>query len=217
MLECFIVCAGLVIDQLTKLWAAQNLGGEVLSFIPGILNFRYVENTGAAFGMFSNGTLLLTILSAVMSVVLVVILVKYRRQMGRFMKVALALVLAGALGNLIDRLALGYVVDFIEFDFVHFAVFNIADTCVTIGAIMMAVYLLFLHERWKGKKGAVLENGGEQDPGTVGEDASPAGQEGSASGAGQAKSGSQSPQAGKTAEEIGAQAAEAGQPAGQSE
>ncbi len=143
MLEAVIAVGLIVIDQLTKMWAAGALKDGMIQVIPGVINFRYTENTGAAFSLLSNGTLFLTILSAIMSVVLIFIIYRYKKSTTRMFNACLAMITAGAIGNLIDRIILGYVVDFIEFAFVDFAVFNVADACVTVGAIALVIYVAF--------------------------------------------------------------------------
>lgn len=150
----FLLAAALVaVDQLSKVWVTRNLplDGNEIPLIPG-LAILHTRNNGAAFGMLRdvefqvggltvNGTFLLGVLSGVVSVALIVYLWRNRRRLSRVANVALALVLAGAVGNMIDRLRLGYVVDFIyarsgNFDF---PVFNVADSCVVIGAGLLII------------------------------------------------------------------------------
>ncbi|MBO5339931.1 MAG: signal peptidase II [Oscillospiraceae bacterium] len=140
------------LDQLVKYLVSANipLGGSV-PFIPYILELTYVRNTGAAFSVLAEHTWLLTIVSAVMSVVLIVALAKgfFKHPLG---KVSLCLVLAGAVGNLIDRAVLGYVVDMFRTLFMEFAVFNVADICVVVGGFAAAAYYLFLYDKLEGKE-----------------------------------------------------------------
>ena len=157
MLETFVIFVAVVLDQLTKLWAQGALTDGAISIIPGIINFRYVENTGAAFSIFDDSTLALTIISSVLFVALCFILVRYRKRTDRYFKVYLACIAGGALGNIIDRVILGYVVDFIEFDFMNFAVFNVADIFVTVGTVLMVIYLIFT------KSGRKLISGDKKD------------------------------------------------------
>ncbi len=189
MLETIIVFLGVILDQLTKLWASGSLqGAGVVQVIPGVLNFRYIENTGMAFGLFGNGTWILTIASLVLSVLLTIVIVKYRKKYPRFPMICVALILSGAIGNLIDRAFAGYVVDFIEFAFVNFAVFNVADVCVTVGTVMLIVYMLFFMNKRR-------ENHG---PGT---EAATAGAEKAVSGGEAGESGEEAGQAAGTTEE----------------
>lgn len=149
----YFALAGLlvVIDQLVKYWVSTGipLGGSV-PFLPHIMDLTYVKNTGCAFSMLEDHTWLLAVVSAVLSAVLAAALAKkfFVHPIGR---VSLALLLAGAVGNLIDRVVLGYVVDMFRTLFMDFAVFNVADICVVVGGIAAAAYYLFLYDKLEGK------------------------------------------------------------------
>ena len=144
MLYAVLVVALVVLDQVVKFLVRANipLGGDV-PFLPHILHLTYVQNTGAAFSLLEEHTWILTIVS------LVVLLVKkvFPRP---FAMAALSMVLAGAVGNLIDRALLGYVTDMFETLFMRFAVFNVADICVVVGGIAFCVYYLFFHGKEEG-------------------------------------------------------------------
>ena len=133
-------------DQVSKVLAADMLKtvGSSAEFIPGFVRFEYCENTGMAWSLLSDKTFLLTIVSAAMVAILVYFLVRFYKPMPNLIKVAIVVICAGAVGNLIDRIAFNYVRDFIAFDFVDFPVFNIADSCVTIGVIILAAGLIFV-------------------------------------------------------------------------
>lgn len=138
-----VSAALLLLDQITKHWAGQVLGsGDVISFLPGILGLRYAENTGAAFSAFSGANAVLSIVSAAVCVAVIVVLMRHRWE-SKIMQLGLSAVLAGGLGNLIDRVTRGYVIDFLEIQFMHFAIFNVADVCVTVGAglVILAIAL----------------------------------------------------------------------------
>lgn len=140
---CAVIAAGIIIDQVTKLIVTQNM--ELYSsapFIPKIMEFRYILNTGAAWGMFSENRWVFLIISGVALVILPIILYKYRNLPFLF-GFSLSLIISGAAGNMIDRVFSGAVVDFLNFLFVDFPVFNFADICVTVGAALMFVYLIF--------------------------------------------------------------------------
>ncbi len=143
-----------VLDQLVKLLVMQYipLGGHV-AFLPHLLELTYVQNTGAAFSMLSEHTWILALVSLVMSIVLAVAIWKnfFRHPIG---KIALTLLLAGAVGNLIDRMFRHFVVDMFNVLFMDFAVFNVADICVVVGGIAAAIYYLFLADKLEGKEGA---------------------------------------------------------------
>lgn len=141
------------LDQLAKAWVVRNLpidGSE----IPLLLGFgiTHTRNGGAAFGMLRDfearvgslvvdGTLLLGVLSAIVSVALIVFVLREGRRLSLFTRVALGLVLAGAVGNMIDRFRLRYVVDFVHFQVgrFDFPVFNVADTCIVVGAALLVL------------------------------------------------------------------------------
>jgi len=133
-----------VADQLSKAWIRTNLLEGHSIFELGFFRVIHVHNTGAAFGLFQGQSFILTIIAiAAITVILVYALVSYRYfpwPESRLGKLALGLLLGGTVGNLIDRLRLGYVTDFIDFD--YWPAFNIADSCVTIGVILFAYTLL---------------------------------------------------------------------------
>jgi len=143
----------IALDQLVKYLVLTNipLYGSV-PFIPHILELTYVQNTGAAFSILSEHTWLLTVLSLVMSVVLAVAVWKkfFSHPLGR---IPLTMVLAGAVGNLIDRATRGFVVDMFHTLFMHFAVFNVADICVVVGGIAAGIYYVFFYDKLEGHKG----------------------------------------------------------------
>ena len=146
-----LLAAALVaLDQLVKYLVVRNIPlGEHVPFLPHILDLTYLQNTGAAFSLFEEHTWILTLISLAMSVLLAVALAKkfFRHPLGR---VCLSLLLAGAVGNLIDRALQGYVVDMFHVLFMSFAVFNVADICVVVGGIGAALYYLLLYDKLEG-------------------------------------------------------------------
>ncbi|MGN1098192.1 MAG: signal peptidase II [Clostridia bacterium] len=129
-------------DQMTKLFAANNLAlGDGFTLIPNFLDITYVQNQGAAFGLFHGKKIFLIIISALVFAAMIWYIVKYNPA-SKWLMWSLTLIAAGGIGNLIDRVALGYVRDFIDVTFTRFPVFNIADCGVTVGAIMLALYIL---------------------------------------------------------------------------
>lgn len=154
MLEIIIVIVAVVLDQLTKYLIVSG-GMPQGEIIPGLINFTYVENTGSAFGAFSSGTTILTIVSALLAVVLAIVLIKNRKKSGRLFGIGLAMIIGGAIGNFIDRAFQGFVTDFIEFGFFRFPVFNIADCFVVVGVVLLMIYIIFMHDkRGSGSKAA---------------------------------------------------------------
>ena len=146
----FLLAAALVaVDQVVKYLVRAGIPlHTAVDFLPG-LDLTYVQNTGAASSLLEEHTWILTIVSLVVSVLLTVLLVKkvFPRP---FAMAALSMVLAGAVGNLIDRALLGYVTDMFETLFMRFAVFNVADICVVVGGIAFCVYYLFFHGKEEG-------------------------------------------------------------------
>lgn len=151
----FLVAAGLVVlDQLTKLAVRAGIAlGQQIVLIPGVLGLTYVQNTGMAFSSLSEKTIFLAVVSLAASVAIAVILAKNLLFSHPYGKWPLALILAGAVGNLIDRAFLGFVTDMIQTLFIDFAVFNVADCCVVVGGILLAVYVLFFWEKLEAKGG----------------------------------------------------------------
>ena len=136
-----------ILDQVVKHLVLTHISpGEYIPFIPYILDLTYVENTGAAFSMLEEHTSLLTLTSLVLSLILALAIKKnyFRHPFGKLM---LTLLLAGAVGNLIDRALRGFVVDMFHVLFMHFAVFNVADICVVVGGIGAGLYYLFLQSK----------------------------------------------------------------------
>lgn len=132
-----LMVALVVIDQWTKAVVLRDLaGGRVVTPLPGILQFRYVENTGAAFSVLTGRTMFLAVITALVLCIAIGLLV-FEKIPGILNQVSVLLMVAGGLGNLIDRVSRHYVVDFIEVLFTRFAVFNFADCCVTIGAVIL--------------------------------------------------------------------------------
>lgn len=145
----FLAAAVLVaLDQYTKfaIRAALELGQQV-TLLPGVLGLTYVQNTGMAFSSLSGATAFLTLVSLAASIAVTVMLIRNKPFAHPLGKWPLALILAGAVGNLIDRFFMHYVTDMIQVLFVNFAVFNVADCCVVVGGILMAVYVLFFWEK----------------------------------------------------------------------
>ena len=142
----------IVIDQLVKWWVRGNIPlGTAIPFIPYLMDLTYTRNTGAAFSSFSGLTWLLALVSLGASVAIALLLWKNFFP-GVLGKLSLALILAGAVGNLIDRVLLGFVTDMFMTTFINFAVFNVADICVVCGGFLMAVYALFFWDKDKEKQ-----------------------------------------------------------------
>lgn len=127
------------LDQLTKYWIVQTFKlGDTLPLLPGIFHFTYVTNTGAAFSLLSGKVEWLRWLSLVVSLVLIAI-AWFSPLLNRWDQLGYGLVLGGAMGNGIDRFILGYVVDFLDFRLINFAVFNVADSFISIGIVCLII------------------------------------------------------------------------------
>ena len=133
-------------DMWTKFLAAERLLPiGTLPLWDGVFHLTYVENRGAAFGMLQNGRMFFIVATVLVLVLAAIVLRKYYKESQLF-KLALAFFTAGAVGNLADRIFRGYVVDFLDFRLINFPVFNIADIFVCVGAILIAVFILFFED-----------------------------------------------------------------------
>lgn len=161
MILCIIITAAVIAaDQLSKLAAIGALAdGGWFDVIPGVLRFAYVENRGAAFGMLSDHRWVFMLLSAVAVILLIVYLLREKPK-SRLVRLSLALIVGGGIGNMIDRTLRGYVVDFIDVTAVKFYVFNIADMAVCIGCGLLILHLISseLKERKKSGNGENLKS-----------------------------------------------------------
>ena len=135
------------LDQLTKWLTVVYLkNGEPLTLIPKVLEFTYVENEGAAFGMLQGGRWFFVVLTAILMIALGVFVLTGQFRRFRMFNISATLVLAGGIGNLIDRAIQGYVVDMIRVTFIDFPVFNVADCCVVVGSILLLIFFLFFYD-----------------------------------------------------------------------
>ncbi len=141
----------ILIDRAVKMYITANYRvGEVFGELPFVADFVYVQNTGAAFSIFSNQTAFLGILSVVFCAALLVYW-KIKKPEHELLKTAMVLLFSGALGNAVDRVFLGFVVDFISIKWFNFPVFNIADMAIVIGAILLVIYVIFFEDKEKKK------------------------------------------------------------------
>ena len=148
-----IALAVIAADRVTKL-LAPGLPAEGIALIPGVVGLRYAENRGIAFSLLSGYPRLLGVMSLVLIAAGYLLLRK--KQFGSFPLAGLALMAGGAAGNMFDRLISGYVPDMIETLFMRFPIFNIADSCLTIGCAMLIISLLARPGDWNeaaGQKG----------------------------------------------------------------
>lgn len=151
MLYIVAAIAIVIADQLLKHWVTVNIAlGQVRGFIPGILSLTHTRNTGAAFSMLSEHTWILAAISVAASAVLFYLTVK--KTLPKWERFSVALILGGCVGNAIDRVFLGYVVDMFMVEFVNFAIFNLADVFIDVGAALFVI--LYLVRASKEEKAA---------------------------------------------------------------
>ncbi|MBR2131667.1 MAG: signal peptidase II [Oscillospiraceae bacterium] len=155
-----------VLDQAVKFWTVGNLAlHESAPLLPGIVELYYIQNTGGGFSILTGHTWFLSAVTAVLLTVLSALLIKkvFTHPLAVW---TLVLVIGGGIGNLIDRVRLGYVVDMFNFQFMSYPVFNVADIFVVCGAIGFAIYYILLHDKVTGKTGETTEekSHGEDDP-----------------------------------------------------
>ena len=174
IVDVVIVAVLLAADLISKYFAAAYLPkhGGSYEVIKDVLTFRYSENSGAAFGIFEDSRVFLSVFVGVVLLAILGFMVyhiykgKYKEKGGIFLHVTLSMILAGGIGNLVDRIAFGYVRDFIEYTVVYtlfkrdFAICNLADVYLTVGVIMVVVYLIYTmvadYKKEKAKKAALL-------------------------------------------------------------
>ncbi len=166
MLSVLVTLAVVILDFLTKFLVKTSMElGESIAVIPGVFNFTYVLNKGAAWGMLADKRWIFMSFSLAAIVLLVIVLFKWNNS-HKLARIALSMVLGGGIGNMIDRIFNGStvfdgaVVDFIEAAFIDFPVFNVADCAVCIGAALIAVYIIFI-ERKETKEKA--DSGGDEN------------------------------------------------------
>lgn len=131
------------LDQWTKYLTVEHIKPiGTLPIIPDVFHLTYVENRGAAFSILQGKRIFFVLLT--LAVVAVILVLLYRKAKGEpLLRVSLVMIAGGAIGNLIDRLVLGYVVDMVDLRIINYAIFNVADCFVVVGTILLAVYILF--------------------------------------------------------------------------
>ncbi|ANZ99918.1 signal peptidase II [Carnobacterium divergens] len=132
----------LIVDQVTKYLVVQNIElYQVKAFLPGVLSWMYIQNTGAAWSILEGQMWFFYVITTVVIIGVIYIMQKYAKE-SRLFSMGLALILAGALGNFIDRIRLGYVVDMVRVELFDFPIFNVADMSLSIGVALIIVYVL---------------------------------------------------------------------------
>lgn len=145
MIWALIIIIGFVLDRLSKQWILDSIVGNPITVINNFFYIRHLENKGAAFSILQGKAGILAIMTSIVSLVLVYVMIKNKN---KFLRLTLSLILGGALGNLYDRVFRGSVVDFLEFHFGSyvFPSFNVADSLVVVGTILLGIYILFIYK-----------------------------------------------------------------------
>lgn len=159
-----MICLGA--DYITKRWAEQNLlGHESVAFIPGVLNLSLTTNTGAAFSIGKDSGILMTVLAGLVTVVLVAWYISREKDEVKpdfLERTGIGFILGGALGNLLDRFSKGCVTDFLEFAFMEFPVFNVADAMIDVGIGFVLISMLRHRPSNSDQPDPKVESGAEQ-------------------------------------------------------
>ncbi|MCI8878105.1 MAG: signal peptidase II [Oscillospiraceae bacterium] len=161
------IAACIAADQAVKLYVVSHLAlHESAPLLPGVVELLYIQNTGGGFSILAGHTWLLTILTAALMAGVAALMVKrvFPHPLAMW---SMAAILGGGLGNLIDRVRLGYVVDMFNFQFMDYPVFNVADILVVCGTVCFAAYYLFLYDKPSKKGGEEADHGADgADSGT---------------------------------------------------
>ena len=160
-----IIGGSILVDQIVKIIISSTMDvGETIPVIKDIFHFTYIRNEGAAFGMLSEHRWVFMIISSVAIVAMCIYLFKFCKER-MLTRIGVALVIGGGIGNMIDRIFLGYVVDMIDCRFIDFYVFNVADSCVCVGAgiVFLGVLLDTVKEIKENKAKKLAENNENRD------------------------------------------------------
>ena len=137
-----VIAALIVLDQLVKAYVVQNIAlGEIKSWIPNLVSLTYLQNRGAAFSMLQDQQWFFAVITLVVMVGAIWYLHKHIED-SLWIVFGLVLIIAGGLGNFIDRIGQGFVVDMFHLDFINFAIFNVADSYLTVGVVVLLIAML---------------------------------------------------------------------------
>ncbi len=143
-----IIALSVILDQITKVIALNDL--EPIAshpFIPGLIEFRFTTNPGIAFGMLGGQGWLFIPISSIAIILVVFVLIYFRKKLSPLLSVALSMIAGGGVGNQIDRIFRGEVIDFLNFQFIDFPIFNVADCFVSVGCVLAGISVIFF-DRW---------------------------------------------------------------------
>lgn len=138
----------IAVDQITKIWAVTQLheAERIIPIIDGVFELHYTENRGVAFGMLEGQLWLFVPTTLFIVALLSAMLMRSPLRQFKLFTIPAVMIIAGAIGNLIDRILYGYVIDFLYFKLIDFPIFNFADCCVVVGAILLIIFFVFV---WK--------------------------------------------------------------------
>ena len=143
-----VIALSVVLDQITKYFALVNLQPITSHpLINGIIELRYTTNPGIAWGMLEGKKWLFIPISSIAIILVIFILIYYRKKLSPLLAIALSMIAGGGIGNQIDRIFRGEVIDFLNFQFIDFPIFNVADCFVTVGCVLAAISILFI-DKW---------------------------------------------------------------------
>lgn len=165
MLATLIIVLSVAVDQLTKWWARSALPvhpGASYPLWEGVFHLTYVRNDGAAFSILQGQRWLFIVFTSL--IILGFLIYLWRKKPAPLLKVAMALIVGGAAGNLIDRIRFGYVEDMFDFRAINFAIFNVADCCVVVGTILLAAWILIFEARQAKRHGEASAAGAAEAP-----------------------------------------------------
>ncbi len=164
MLALIIAVLVIGIDRAAKIYAVTCVRPQgTVEFIPGLIRFTYVENRGAAHGIFNGARWPLIVFTALALALAIWFVIRNYRRMTPLFRISAGMIIGGGLGNLFDRVVYGYVVDMLEAEFIDYAVCNPADNLLVIGAVLLGIYVLFFDkEFFREKKKEVPEANDEE-------------------------------------------------------
>lgn len=164
---CWIITAlcAVIIDQVSKYLVVVFL--KPLGYVPlwqDVLHLTYAENTGAAFGLLKDHRWVFMIISAVAIIAMIIFMFLYRNNNNLLFNISMGMIIGGGIGNMIDRIMNGFVVDFIDFTLINFAIFNGADSFVCVGGVLLFIYILFIEGKSRNEENSpdAERNGNQQ-------------------------------------------------------
>lgn len=164
MITIILAAAIVALDQASKFFVLRDL--KPIGDVPiwdGVLHLHYAQNTGASFGMLPGLKWVFLVIACLFVIATFIFVIIKRKKIDVFALVTLGLICGGALGNAIDRIRFGYVIDFVYFKLINFAIFNLADSCIVIGGILLGIYVLFIYRDPEKKKISEAEKENEYE------------------------------------------------------